>query len=210
MAITYDYKVGLKREVLDALAPVFGASYPDVQLRDKVHVLTEYPLEEITYPAIVLHFQEDSIQNAGVGGYWTDEDGKRFQHWEFEGTLNFVILTKTPKDRDMLSAAIVTLLSFGKTLPEFKSFYTDIEDADYVAVQLMNGSIQPLGDQVGTVPWGNPDEQLYNATYSIKIFGEFYSEPSNEGLVQISSVGVFPYKAGNPVPQGSSDSAPWV
>jgi hypothetical protein len=210
MAITYDYKVGLKKEVLDALAPIFGASYPDVQLRDRVRVSMEYPLAEIEYPAIILHFQEESIQSGGIGGFWVDEEEKRYRHWFFEGTLNFVILTKSPQDRDMLSAGLVSLLSFGDDLPEFKSFYSDIEDADYVAIQLLNGTIQPLGDQVGTVPWENSDEQLYNSTYSIRIFGEFYSEATSGGLIQISSVGVFPYTAGQPIPQGSSDSAPWI
>lgn len=66
MAIQTDYKIGLKREIINALKPIFGDTFGYPELRNRVFVGLEYPMKPVQYPAIFVTYQEDEIRNAGV------------------------------------------------------------------------------------------------------------------------------------------------
>ena len=209
MAIVTDYKIGVKREVVNALKPVFGPSYPDSNLAGKVYVGLEYPLEQINYPAIFVTFTEGPIQSVGVGHYELDEEKRIFSHFKFKGTLNFNVIALNPVDRDMLSAGLVQMLTIGRHYPHFKDFFNQIMDADWVALQPLTDEITPNGENIAPVPWGNDEQQAYINSYSIQVFGEFVGDAEDGGLIQISQVNVYPYRPDSPLPQGTPDPAPW-
>ena len=67
MAINTDYKTGLKRQIVESLQTIFDSGFSIPELRGKVKVSLDYPMEEIAYPAVYVTYQEDVIRNAGVG-----------------------------------------------------------------------------------------------------------------------------------------------
>lgn len=61
--------------------------------------------------------------------------------------------------------------------------------------------IIPGGEQIGSVPWESEDELQFGNSYSIKVFGEFWSDPESGELVEIGEIDLYPYRPGEqPVP----------
>jgi hypothetical protein len=205
-AISYEYKLGVKREVIDALRDAL-ATWPDDQLTSPVHVVNEYPVREIAYPMILVKFIEQDIRNIGIGHVerGTNNDGTPYQllHWQFSGSLQFKIYGRDPLERDIVASGLLNLLAFGSAIPEFQKFSEDINDYDFVAIQLLTDKITPGGDSNESPPWGNPDDMLFTTTYSVQMMGEFFTNPRTGGLVVISRVVAYPYRAGAAVPVGS-------
>lgn len=219
--ISYQYKVGVKREIINALRDVF-AVWPDVRLRGKVQVINEYALAEVDYPLVQVKFNETEIRNVGIGHFEVDYDRdgtpRKLLHWMFKGQLSFTVYANSPVDRDMIAVGLLNLLAFGHEIPEFKQFNDEIRDFDFVALQLNTENIHPGGDGAGPAPWGNQDDLLFYTTYSVDVLGEFFTDPRTSDLVQIGTVIAYPYKPGQPRPLGSQafDSehddrtVPWV
>ena len=63
MAIQFDYKTGIKRQIVNSLKTVFDDDFSIPELRGRVNVSLDYPMEEIKYPAIYITYQEDVIRN---------------------------------------------------------------------------------------------------------------------------------------------------
>jgi hypothetical protein len=200
MDITFDYPIGVKKEVMSAFVPMFGSVYPDEQLRNRIKVTLDYPASQIQYPAIYVTYSEGPIENMGVGHieYDTDENGnpQEVMHYRFQGQLNFNILALSPLERDRVAAGLVNLLAFGHVIPEFTNFKDELADGDYVRIVLLTDRITPQGQQTNPVPWGNSNELIYSQTYSVQLYGEFYSEVTTGDLVLISDVEVYPYLTG--------------
>ena len=198
------YPVGIKREIVTALRPLFGNDFPIEALQNRVYVGFEYPDRDIQYPAIFVTYTEGVIENMGVGhyDYFKDETNTMqiYRHFKFTGQVNFNIMTLNPQDRDQLSAAIVQILAMGQVQPEFVRFHDEIDDSDYITISLMTDQITPGGTQEGTVPWGDDEQTVFIATYSVKLFGEFYSNLSTGDLIEISEIDLYPYRTGEPAP----------
>jgi hypothetical protein len=207
--INTDYKIGLKREVITALKPLFeGDNFVYEDLRSKVYVGLEYPMREVTYPAIYITYSEDELRNVGISHLdfeYVEGDNvypRGVKHWLFSGRLNFNILALSALDRDRLASALISVLAFSDIQPEFESFWNEIRDNDYVAIQPLFDRILSTGDQIGAVPWDSPDQLQYGVQYSITLFGEFWSDPETLELIQIEQVDVYPYRLGE-------QAAPW-
>lgn len=202
MAINTDYTIGIKREVVTALQPLFGDDFPIEDLRNHVYVGLEYPYLPVQYPAIYVTFQPRDLRNVGVGHveYSLDDTGSPIavKHWFFTGTINFNIIALSPIERDQLGAALVNIISFGDT--PFQDFSKQLLNASYVDLQYLPDIIRPSGDVTNDVPWGNPDERTFGVSYSIDVLGEFYSEPSTGDLIKIESIIVNAYRPDQPKP----------
>jgi hypothetical protein len=200
MPINEDYKMGLKREIVSALRPIFGDTYPDEDLRNRVKVGFEYPRTEVMYPAIYLMYAEGPIENMGVGHYHlsTDEHGnpQKYKHYRFQGRLDFNAVALSPIERDKLAAGIVNILALGDEMPEFESFHKEIHDSDWLQIHLLTDIITPGGEQIYDTPWGNPDERVYGNSYSVNVYGEFFSDAVSGDLIQINQIVLFPYLEG--------------
>lgn len=198
MSVTFDYPIGVKKEVISAFKPLFGSVYPDAELRDRIKIHLEWPEAREQFPAIYVTYTEGPIETMGVGHveYDLDENGAPIElfHYKFSGQLNFNILALSPLERDRIAAGLVNLLAFGEAIPAFANFKNEIADGDYVRLVLLTDRITPQGQQSGPVPWGNEDEMIYTQTYSVQLFGEFYSDSTAGTLVRISAVEVYPYR----------------
>ena len=205
MAIATDYKVGIKREVVNALKSVVGESLPFEELRNRIYVGLEYPMVQARYPAIYITYSEQTIRNAGISHIeydYTDNPifPKAIKHWIFTGRINFNVMALNALDRDRVAAVLVNAIAFGEIQPEFNTFWDEIRDADYVAIQPLTDIIYPGGEVTGTPPWDTEDELQYGNSYSIEIFGEFWSKPETAELIQIGEVDIWPYRLGEQPP----------
>lgn len=198
------YKTGVKREVINALKPFFGADFPYPHLAGKVTVTLDYPMERIRYPAIYVTFNEQELRSMGVGHseiFYDENDTPRpLKRWFFKGTINFNILALNAPDRDALAASLVNMLAFGDQIPEFSGFLEELVDSDYVDLTVMTERIIPGGEQTGAVPWGTEDELQFGTSYSVAVYGEFVNNVTTGELVQISAVEVWPYEQGRGTP----------
>jgi hypothetical protein len=190
-----DYKIGVKKEIVSALKTAFS---------DKVkYIGLEYPANPVQYPAIFITYVEGPIQNVGVGHIEELEDdyGNTIvaKHSSFTGTVNFNVLGLSPVDRDEVASDLIALLQHGEVIPEYKVFKQELMDADYVSLHLMTDDIAAGGEQVGTLSFGGQDERQYGASYSVQLFGEFYSDAATGDLIRISKVHVWPYTDEPPV-----------
>lgn len=217
-----DYQLGIKQEVIGALRRVFTATYPDQQFVDvenntsRVYIGTEFPLKTTQYPSIFITYSEGLLQNAGIGNFeletQDDFSTQKILHWRFEGAINFNVFAKTTVDREMLAAGLINILAFGKDTPEFKPFWDELNDADFVALVLYGDSPRPLGDSLEQAPWG-AGENIYTRSYQVACMGDFWTRPLAGGLIRISDIDMYPYRHGQPVPQGNqtppNNTAPW-
>ena len=200
MAIQIDteYKTGLKREIVNAARSVFS-NLPHEEFKG-IYVGLEYPQREAELPAIFVTYSEGPIQNVGVGHYGqgTDERGVpyTYKHSRFEGQLNFNLLADNPVDRDKLSAVVINMLQHGQVIAPYKSFHDEISDNDYIMIHLMTDYISPGGETVGDAPWGEDAgiTRVFGSQYSVRVYGEFFSDAYTGGLIQISAVNVYPYR----------------
>lgn len=201
--IVYDYKAGLKQQIVDALHMIFNVQLEDERYRN-IFVGWEFPLEAVRYPAIYVNYLEGPIHNVGVGNVETGVDDNNVPiqayHSSFEGTVNFNVLALNPEDRDNLSAVLINMLQFGRIVPSLKPFYDHIENGQSMLLQFNNDVITPSGEQTQPVPWGNQDELIFGNRYSVRVFGDFYSSTTTGDLITISDVELFPYRDDQPPP----------
>ena len=205
-ALSLEYKVGVKREIINALRKVFGPTYPDANLADKIQVISEYPWKEVSYPMIIMQRKPGEIRNVGIGHYEMVFDGVRpakLLHWKFKGTLTLEVFALSPLDRDMIITGLMNLLAFGREIPTFSDFHHDLMNGDFVDMQINTEVIEESGDGVAQVPWGTDEEPVFTDSVSVNLLGEFFTNPTTGGLIEIDRVVAYPYRYDQPVPEGS-------
>lgn len=197
----FDYPMGVKRELVSSLKPFFGNDYPDAEFANKINVSLEWPQDRVHYPSIFVTYTEGPIRNMGVGHVEYDYDSNltpiEYRHYRFDGTVNFNVLALTPLERDRVAAGLMNLLAFNEVIPEFSNFKEEMSDNDYVSLILNTEEITPRGENQTPVPWQNPDEMIFSQTYSVQMHGEFYSNSDTGDLIEIESVGAWPYRPGD-------------
>lgn len=195
MEFTYDYPLGVKREVVSSIKPFFTKeNYPDKELAGRINVSLDWPQTQTKYPSIFVTYTEGPIRNMGVGhveyGFNDNYEGVEYKHYQFNGQFNFNVLALTPLERDRLAAGLVNLLAFDKT------FLEGLNDADYTTLVVNTEVITPRGTNQTPVPWESQDEMIFSQTYSVPVHGEFYSNADTGELIQISAVQAWPYRPG--------------
>lgn len=197
MVINDDYTIGLKREIVTALEPMFHEDFPITNLRDRVYVGLEYPFSRVQYPAIYISYQETDLRSAGVGhveqSVGDDGTPTEMRHWYFTGRINFNIMALSPKERDQLGAALVNFIAFGNSDDFFKRFHDQLMDSTYVDLQFLQEIIHPGGEVTGNPPWDTETEMVFGRSYSVDVLGEFYSNKSTGELVRWEHVHIHPY-----------------
>lgn len=192
--LVLSYKMGIKYAIMNALRKLFASGYPDTILANKVKVISDYPLEEIEFPVIVIRFQPGRLENRGIGHYElapvNGQDTTTY-HWIFDGRVSFEVYAKTPADRDMIITGLTNIFAFGDHMDPFQDFRIEIDNSDFIVITLGFHSLQEEGDNIGTVPWGDDaTEKVYTDGLSMPVFGEFYTNPHTGGLVRIVHVQV--------------------
>lgn len=201
--INDDYTIGLKREIVTALQPMFGNDFPIDQLQNHVFVGLEYPFSHTQYPAIYITYNERELRSAGVGHIEQaeDDDGTPYEvrHWMFTGSINFNVMTLSPKERDQLGAALVNILAFDSD-GFLEQFRDHLMDSTYVDLQYLQEIIHPGGEVTGQTPWNSETEMVFGRSYSVDVLGEFYSSRKTGEIIRWEHVQVHPYLA---------DGTPW-
>lgn len=210
------YRVFVKRAIVTALRSVFTAEYPDPEFRN-MWISTEYPLEKISYPLVIVKFNAGTLMNAGVGheemafdenGHWT-----KYYHSRFEGSLELHTYALSSFSQDLLSDSIDDLIRHGKLQTLTNQFYETIFD-DYGnggQLMLQTDQITDLGVSVGKPFWNPEDTLVYMGGHSMVCHGAFYSTGQSELSAFFDRIVILPYIEGEEVPAGQIDiTAPWA
>jgi hypothetical protein len=222
---TIKYKTYIKTALVEALRDVFG-HHRDSYL-SKTHVTIDYPRTEADYPALIVRFFERDIKNAGVGHEemltLTDADGVegrfRFKHSFYTGDLEFSVYALSSLDRDLIGDSLVQTIMMGNleeyTNRFFGRIYTDSDaypDSTWHAININTDNVQGFGETQTQVPWASEDDLIYQTSYRVKVFGEFYSLPPDLPLSFVQTVTQYPYIDGpEDVPTGDSqDQTEWL
>lgn len=193
--ISYSYKLGIKEEVVNALRLVFGPTYPDAQYASKVQIASEYPGLEVQYPLVVMRFTPQEVKNIGVGHWEIDPayPSKEVLHWRFNGSIMFTVYALSPLDRDKIMAGLTNLFAFGRDIPAFANFQTQVRNQRFVTLVIMSDAFNEGTDMAMPPAW-NPtsNELLFSNSMTFQVFGEFFTAPSTGDLVEIDTVEVYP------------------
>lgn len=219
---TIRYKTYIKTALVEALRPVF-TNHPDNPLQD-THVTIDFPLDKASYPAVIIRFFEREVKNIGVGHVefiLLDGDSvpSKFKHYIYNGDIEFAVYGLSSLDRDLLADSLVQTLTMGDLTAYTNNFINRIyfpnasqyPDSVWNYVNLNTDRIQGFGETQVPAPWQPEDVLLYQTSYRIGIFGEFYSLPPDTPDAQlITKVDFYPYQEGlEPIPTGADDPAPW-
>jgi hypothetical protein len=195
--------------------------HPDQRLR-KTKVTIDFPTSEAEYPTIIVRFFERGIRNAGVGHMeWILQDGRtfpdKFKHYLYDGDIEFAIFGLSSLDRDLLSDSLVQVLAMPEMATYTKQFWDRIylpvgETNRWNYVNLNTDKILGFGETQAPQPWLSEDQLVYQTSYRVGIYGEFYSLPPLEGVSpgNITKVNLYPYMTDlEPIPEGTDDPADW-
>ena len=220
---------------MESLRNVFD-SHPDSRIRthDAVRdgkpikagtkVSIEYPTSELHYPSIVVRFFEREVKNAGVGHVEyilvdeLDSIATKFRHYLYDGDIEFAIFALSSLDRDLISDSLIQTLAMPDMAAYTKEFWDRIywpegvnevnNKGNWNYVNLNTDKIQGFGETQTPQPWLSEDQLVYQTSYRLGIFGEFYSLPPvdvpSAGLIQ--QVNIYPYEQwipNTPKPDGS-------
>jgi hypothetical protein len=220
---TIRYKTYLKETMIEALRSVFEDHVDELLRKTKIDI--DNPTDQESYPAIIVRFYERSITNAGVGHEEflpTDIEEKfwqKFRHSFYSGDIEFAVYALSSYDRDLIADSLVQILSMGDTEDYTSQFLGRIYDANAEEkptslehfVNVNTDSIQGFGETQTTPPWGPEDVLVYQTSYRIGVWGEFYSLTRPQTYVVIERAEQYPYlKEIEPVPDPNpEDPARW-
>jgi hypothetical protein len=235
---TIRYKTYVKETLVEALRAVF-ASHPDTILA-KTKVGIDFPNTEAAFPAVVIRFYERSIYNAGVAHRELLEDPnvpgryQKYKHYLYKGDIEFAVYGLSSYDRDIIGDSVVQTIAMGDLENYTSQFYDRIYNANPLTepysiehyININSDKIQGFGETQQIAPWQPEDVMVYQTSYRVEIFGEFYSRiPPTVNYGMIERVETYPYMpaAGEDVPdpdwsgpddtQGTNDDqpdpAPW-
>jgi len=159
-------------------------------------VTIEYPVAEVEWPAVFVQFRPTTTQHTGlnpdtyspivVNGVTTSWENIRQGY--FEGAFDLQILAMSSEERDRIWETLINLflmydMSVGST-----ALYNSIANDNLIAMTLLPGQVQQVGDTVSPgTPW-SPEELTYEATVRVRCVGQFYEDKYNQVLLPISSV----------------------
>lgn len=181
------YKRLIKRTLVSAMRTVFSAEYPDPQLRE-LYVSTTFPLKREEFPAIILEYRENSVENAGVGHieeiYDSNYNVVPLKHFRFDGSIAFKCYALSPLDIDILTDSVMELLAFGRLDSLMNRFFERVfeEVEDSAQISIHSDYLSPLGEGTQTTQWNSEDMLIYESGYSVACSGGFYSTLKEEDI----------------------------
>lgn len=230
---TIKYKTWVKEALRQALSTVFAA-HPDDILKDNTNVVIDFPIEEVHYPAVVVRFYEREIKNAGIAHLEHIEDVNnlgtyiKYQQSLYNGDIEFAVYALSSTDRDLISDALVQTIRFAPMEAYTNQFLQHIYAPTSVPSENEGGAYDPsmdhmvnlntdvvrgFGESQTIAPWLPEDVLVYQTSYRIGIFGQFYSRtPVNFNYGLVEHVEQYPYNssAGEPIPNPNpEDPTPW-
>jgi hypothetical protein len=222
---TIRYKTYVKQALVEALQSVF-TNHPD-EILAKTKIGIDFPVTELNYPMIIVRFFGRNVYNAGVGHTETLEDPnhpgtyQKFKHYLYKGDIEFAIYALSSYDRDLISDSLVQVIAMGDLESYSNRFFQRIYQYQFPKdaytpnthyININTDQINDFGETQGLAPWQPEDVYVFQSSYRVSIFGEFYSlipQSNSYGLVE--KVETYPYMGDTePVPNPNpTDPSPW-
>lgn len=207
---TLQYSTFVKRTVIEALQGAFK-NHPDKTIAGtKVGINKSHETAE--YPSVIVKLYEREMPNAGVGHAEYIQDPNsiipqyiKYYHRLYKGDVEFAVYALSAVDRDVIRDGLVEVLAMQDVTTGGNAFIQRLYDQNndhpygnwhYPVLNL--DLITGYGEQETMPAWGPEDALLYQVTYRVPIFGEFYSNtpvaPTFYGPIE--EVDVYPWIPG--------------
>lgn len=162
-----------KKLIIRALRATFTAMYPNDKM-SSINIDMEYPYKEEHYPGIWVKFSPHKIQASGIDPT-RHASNEIYSVWHYEGTVSFVIIALSSKERDLISDGIIEAYAFAYMMPSVSPFYTTINTSNLINMSLQSDILSPGGqtETIGT-PWDD-DKIAYEDRYSFEVIGQVRS-----------------------------------
>lgn len=177
-------------------------------------------VESVDDDAVVTGADAYRQQGYTVKIYDQYESLTKFRHYLYNGDIEFAVFALSSLDRDLISDTLVQTLAMPDMTAYTNNFFTriyyppaltpgnsgDYEPGEYNYVNLNTDSIAGFGETQTPQPWLSEDQLVYQTSYRVGIYGEFYSLPPINTVPAydlISAVNFYPYDkaAGESVPE---------
>lgn len=77
-------------------------------------------------------------------------------------------------------------------------------------INIKTDVIRGFGETSGKTPWGSEDDLVYDTSYRVEVFGEFYSIPQDAPYEFVQKVFTYPYIEDlETPPTGLEDESSW-
>ena len=199
-------------QVTNALRKTFDSDYPDDMFK-VVYTGPNFQMEQQSYPAIYVAYQESSIKNIGLGHRVAAVDTQGFDRLLrqsiAEGSIQLTVMALTPLERDVMLDNLMDAIMFGKDSPTKNAFWNEIFDEDFIWLNLNTENLMPGSVSPVQAPWGQEDAMLHTGSYMLTSTCEFYSDYETSDFVPINQVRILPYREDQQVPLGADDPAEW-
>lgn len=226
---TPQYKSFLKRSVVEALTESF-VNHTDPTVSN-VKVGIDFTEDDFHLPAVIIKFNEQRLPNAGVGHFeWLPGPNQpnpliptqfiEYQHRMYKGTIEFEIFGLSSADRDVISDALIEVLAMNEVSVPGQAFidrfYNKMAATPFGLWHfptLNVDQIDPGGEQFMLAPWNPEDQAVYQTSYSVIVYGEFYSyvPPNASSTKLLTEVDVYAWPSQDGVtPLDPSSPAPPV
>lgn len=222
--ITLQYVTFIKRAITESLQQAFK-NHPDPTVA-KARVAIDFGHDRWRMPGVIIKYYERELPNAGVGHVEylpspQDPDPShpslfiKYYHRMYKGDVAFDIYAMSSIDRDLIRDGLIEVLAMtdvtGPGENFINRFYNALNSTPYGLwhFPVLNlDKITGYGEQAMIAPWEPEDMLVYQASYRVPIFGEFYSTtptfPSSTGLLE--EVDIYPYlPAFDPTPEENPD-----
>lgn len=198
------YLQKLKGAVVESLRATFDVDYPNAHFQD-LWASIEFPIEQTNYPGLWVTYDDtDELSIAGVDHEEElidelNDTITRWTRWRFKGIISITVVAMTSWERDQLFDEVVRTFISAKYNEEH-AFRKQIEDNDWIALQINFDDLRPAGDAAAQgTPWGTEDV-IYEKTISMTCLGEFLSDKATTELLRLSAVIPMPYVLNTPEP----------
>ena len=205
------YLTHAKGLLVKAMRTTFDADYPEEDFRD-VPVSIEFPTKKNQVPGIWLNYDPiGPIHPVGVGYFEDNLDVDtggfyRSTRWSYAGAAIYTVVAHSSLERDRLFDQVVSAIAFGQFDTQRGEFRETIESDPLIAMQVDFDQIDQRGFSAAPgTPWGS-NEVIYEASISVRVTGEFISQPGTTLLMPISQIDVYQWVTdleSDPVPTGT-------
>lgn len=212
---TLQYSTFIKRALVEALQAAFKA-HPTHQVAN-TRVAIDFGHDRWKLPGVIIKFYERMLPNAGVGHVeWLPSPADpnpasptqflKYYHRLYQGDVGFEIYGESSVDRDLVRDALVEVLAMNEATDSvtpggsafLNRFYLSGANTPYGLWHypvLLLDKITGYGEQTTVAPWQPEDVLIYQVSYRVPIFGEFYSltPPTQSSTGTLGGVEVYPY-----------------
>jgi len=149
----------------------------------------------------------------------------KYRHYLYDGDIEFAVFALSSLDRDLISDTIVQTLAMPDMAAYTNNFFNriyfpdpqtpansgDYEPGEWNYVNLNTDQISGFGETQTPQPWLSEDQLVYQTSYRVGIFGEFYNLPPISDVPAfglISGVNLLPYNGAAGESKPNSEDGP--